>query len=90
MTVEARIKEYITSKGISQTHLSKETGIPVVKLNLTLNGKRTMQLSEFRGICYALGVNPTLFLEPIDPQHPIEKEGTANGLAIGSDNPASP
>jgi len=58
------IKDYLEEKGISQTFVSKKTGIPLPKLNLALNGNRRLTLEEYTLICGALEVNTDKFLKP--------------------------
>ena len=65
------IKDYLEEKGISQTFVSKKTGIPLPKLNLALNGNRRLTLEEYTLICGALGVNTDFFLKPRLPD--VEK-----------------
>ena len=67
MDVGMKIKTYLDSKGISQTFVSTKSGIPVVKLNLVLNGKRRLTLSEYETICWAIGVGVDTFLEAKPP-----------------------
>lgn len=67
MDVGAKIKAYLESKGISQTFLSSKSGIAPAKLNLALNGKRRLSLSEYEAICWALGVGVETFMEPKAP-----------------------
>lgn len=69
MKLEANleIKRYLEEKGISQTFISKKTGIPAPKLNLALNGNRRLTLEEYTLICWALEVNPDKFLKPRMP-----------------------
>lgn len=64
MSVGMKIKDYLESKGISQTFLSSKSGIPSAKLNLALNGKRRLSLTEYESICWALGVGVDTFIEP--------------------------
>lgn len=64
MEVGLKIKGYLDDKGISQAHISRETGIAPVKLNLALNGKRRLTFEEYAAICCALSVNTDYFLEP--------------------------
>ena len=68
MDVGTRIKEYLESKGISQVFLSSKSGIPPAKLNLALNSKRKLSLSEYESICWALGVGVDAFMEPKPPE----------------------
>ena len=42
MNIGVMIKRYLEEKGISQAHISRETGIDVSKLNLGLNGNRRL------------------------------------------------
>ena len=65
--VEARIKEYLDSHGITQAWLSKKTGLCIRKLNAALNGKRRITLEEYEGICWALDVPADKFLEARKP-----------------------
>ena len=67
MGVGCKVKEYLKSSGISQTFLSAKSGIPITKLNLSLNGKRKMTLDEYEAICGALGLNVDAFLYPTPP-----------------------
>ena len=62
------IKYYLEEKGISQTFVSKKTGIPLPKLNLALNGNRRLTLEEYTLICGALEVNTDKFLKPRLPE----------------------
>ena len=61
------IKRYLEAHGISQTYISRKTGIELPKLNFALNGKRRMTLDEYALICYALGVGTEKFLKPRAP-----------------------
>ena len=67
MTAGTRIKEHLQQRGITQTFLSKRAGIPMVKLNQTLNGNRRLSLDEYERICWALEVPASTFLEPHPP-----------------------
>lgn len=67
METGLKIKDYLEKNGISQIHLSKKTGIPVAKLNLSLNGKRKMTFREYELICGALGVEAGFFLRARKP-----------------------
>lgn len=68
MDVGTKIKEYLESKGISQAFLSSKSGIPPAKLNLALNCRRKLSLSEYESICWALGVGVDTFMEPRPPE----------------------
>ena len=62
MEVGLKIKAYLSDHGITQTFLSKKTGIPMPKLNLSLNGKRKLDYEEYELICGALNVEVGQFL----------------------------
>lgn len=64
MCAVEKIKNYLKDNGISQTYVSKKSGIPLVKLNLSLNGNRRLSLEEYELICGALLVGADKFLEP--------------------------
>lgn len=68
MCVGQRIKSYLKHNGISQTFVSKETGIPLPKLNLSLNGNRRLAFEEYELICGVLSVGADKFLEPKKPR----------------------
>lgn len=67
MKIGVKINDYIKSNGISQAFLSSKIGMNPSKLNLALNGKRKLSLSEYEYICWALGVGVDVFLEPRAP-----------------------
>ncbi|RHR72596.1 XRE family transcriptional regulator [Eubacterium sp. AF15-50] len=64
MEVGVKIKEYLEEKGITQTFISRKTGIELPKLNLALNGKRRITLEEYSLICGVLKLNTDFFLKP--------------------------
>lgn len=64
MCVGLKIKNYLRNNGISQTFVSEKTGIPLAKLNLSLNGNRRLDFTEYELICGALSVGADKFLEP--------------------------
>lgn len=64
LEIGVMIKSYLEENGISQTFLSKKTGIELPKLNLALNGSRRLTLLEYALICGALKVNTDKFLKP--------------------------
>ncbi len=67
MCVGQKIKKFIDDNGITQTHISNKTGIPLPKLNLALNGNRKMTFDEYELICGVLNVNTDKFLAPKIP-----------------------
>ena len=68
MCVGLKIKSYLNGNGISQTHISNRTQIPLPKLNLALNGKRRLTFEEYELICGVIGVGVDKFLEPRKPE----------------------
>lgn len=68
MCVGLKIKNYLKDNGISQTFVSEKTGIPLPKLNLSLNGNRRLDFGEYELICGALSVGADKFLEPKTPK----------------------
>ncbi len=74
MCVGARIKEYLINSGISQAYVSEKSGIPPVKLNLALNGKRRLTFEEYEVLCGVLSVEAGRFLRPHLPGTPGERE----------------
>jgi hypothetical protein len=67
LEVGLKIKAYLDENGISQTFVSKRTGIPIPKLNLSLNGNRRFTFPEYEMVCWAIGVNTDKFLQPRMP-----------------------
>lgn len=67
MEVSSKILEYLHQRGITQTFLANRTGIGISKLNMALNGKRRLALTEYEQICWALGVGVDAFLTPRQP-----------------------
>ena len=67
MELGLKIKKYLEDNGISQTFISKKTGIELPKLNLALNGNRRFTFNEYELICGALKVNTDKFLKPKMP-----------------------
>lgn len=68
MCVGQKIKNYLDGSGISQTHISNKTNIPLPKLNLALNGNRKLTFEEYELICGVLGVGTDRFLTPKVPE----------------------
>ena len=67
LEVGLKIKAYLDENGISQTFVSKRTGIPIPKLNLSLTGNRRFTFPEYEMVCWAIGVNTDKFLQPRMP-----------------------
>ena len=66
--MEDEVKKYLKENGISQTFISKNSGIPLPKLNMALNGHRRMTFPEYELICGVLKVNTDKFLKPRLPE----------------------
>lgn len=62
MSVAKAIKMYLFNNGISQTWLSKETKIPLPQLNLSLNEKRKLTITEYEDIIKVLCVPADTFI----------------------------
>lgn len=75
MCVGNKIKMYLDDRGISQSHISAKTKIPLPKLNLSLNGKRKLTFEEYELICGALDVETSTFLEPKKPKEAFSENG---------------
>ena len=54
MELGEKLKQYLEDNGITQSHISRKTGINPVKLNLALNGNRKFTFSEYELVCGAL------------------------------------
>jgi transcriptional regulator with XRE-family HTH domain len=61
------IKNYLISKGISQTYVANKTGIPISTLNAILNGNRKLLAEEYFVICQALDVPLETFIDIDQP-----------------------
>ena len=67
-TAASAILNYLEERGITQTFLSKKTGIGLSKLNLALRGKRRLTIPEYEAVCYVLDLPVETFLvaRPLD------------------------
>ncbi len=54
MELHNRIRDIRKSKGITQTHIAKETGLTVSSYNMKENGKRPISTTELEMIAVAL------------------------------------
>lgn len=64
MTTCEILKGVIKGRGITYSHISKITGIPIDAISSSLNGKRVLKADEFISICMALHINMDMFREP--------------------------
>lgn len=71
-TPAERILNYIRNKGISQTFISKKTGINKSTLSAKLNGKTKIVADDIELICGALEIQPAEFLSPRPPHQTME------------------
>lgn len=72
MCVGQKIKSYLEDNGITQTFVANKTGIPIQKLNRSLNGNRKLEFGEYELICGALSVNTDKFIKPKKPNEQKE------------------
>ncbi len=56
ISVQKQIALYINDKGITISHISKETGIRYELLRSSLNAERRMSADEFVKVCLCLGL----------------------------------
>lgn len=63
MQVNAKIKEYVDSHGITQQFLIDKTGIAQSKMSNIMNSKRKVTGEELLLIAKALEVNANIFLD---------------------------
>lgn len=68
MEIGVMIRTYLENGGITQTFVSKKSGIKISKLNLALNGNRKLTFDEYALICYVLQLNTDYFLKPMKPE----------------------
>lgn len=67
-TISQRIFTYIKNKGITQTFVSKKTGIHHSSLNAKLHGNINFSPDEIELVCWALGCQPNEFIRPHPPK----------------------
>ena len=61
--VNEKIRNYLKSKGISQTHLARNMGMPVSTINKMLKNNREISVDELKNIADILEVNTNIFFE---------------------------
>lgn len=74
MCVGQKIKAYIEKNGLKQSYIADAVGMPVTKLNLSLNGNRRLTFDEYELICGVLGVGTDKFIKPRLPKTPNQPE----------------
>lgn len=57
------LAQYISERGIMQSHLAQVTGMTTQQICNILNGKRKLDVEEYISICGALGVPCDYFIE---------------------------
>lgn len=77
--IEQKIRAYLEQIHMTQTVLSRLTGISIPKINLVLTGKRRLALSEYEVICWVLNVGVDKFIQP---QKPVFKTCNDKGFNI--------
>ncbi len=65
MKLHELLRDYRKSKGVTQTHISKVTGISNKMLSETENGLVRLRAEEFLKICQALEVKPNFFMDKL-------------------------
>ena len=55
--IGTRIKTYLEDHGISQSHLSKKTGIVLRRINMSVNDACRISVLDYIKICEALNVS---------------------------------
>lgn len=58
-----KIRKYIEDNGISQTVLSRKTGMTKQAMSTSLRGLRKLTAEEYVSICDALGVGTDFFAD---------------------------
>lgn len=61
--VNENVRNYLKSKGISQTHLATKMGMPVSTINKMLKNNREISVDELKNIADVLEVNTNIFFE---------------------------
>jgi len=72
------IMSNIKSRGISQAHISRRTGIKPSRLSMMLSGDLRMPIDDFVLICKAVKVDPTTMLST---------HNNGNSIQMNSDTP---
>ena len=63
MAIREALNEYITSKGIKQSFISEQTGIPESAISRMLNGNIRLTADAFVTICKAVSVSMDTIVE---------------------------
>lgn len=61
--VYSRIAEFMRDKGITQSHVAKQTGLSANAVSQILKGERKITIEEYVGICAALGTSLDYFVD---------------------------
>lgn len=65
MLLHEIIRDYRKSKGVSQMHLAKVTGLDNVIISSIENGNRNLRANEFLLLCKGLEVDPKIFMDKL-------------------------
>lgn len=65
MLLHEMIRDYRKSKGVSQMHIAKLTGINNQRLSNIENGVTSLKVEDFCKICKALEVEPNFFTDKL-------------------------
>lgn len=63
MRVYEKIREYLDVNGLKSAIVANLAGIPESTFTAMLNGDVTLYADDLRAICFALNVQPELFIE---------------------------
>lgn len=58
LTVYENLAQYIDDNHLNKVSIARDMGIDSTKLNATVNGKRKMDIEEFRRFCEVAKVSP--------------------------------
>lgn len=61
--VNENVRNYLKSRGISQTHLAAKMGMPISTINKMLKNNREISVDELKNIADVLEVNTNIFFE---------------------------
>lgn len=61
--VHEKLLIYLDENGIKQGLIARKANIPAAVFGAMLNGKRVIDVDDFRAICLALNVIPENFIE---------------------------
>ena len=63
MDIYENLAQYIDEKHLNKVSIARDMGIDSTKLNATVNGKRKMDIAEFRKFCIVAKADPSQIME---------------------------